>query len=74
MGDVIVLGGPTRLDLPPDRVLEAATGELETVLVLGYDHEGNEYYAASTADGGTLVWLTERFKTKLVLGDFDDES
>ena len=56
----------TTLDLPPDRILEAAKGKLERVVIVGYDHEGNEYFASSFSDGGEVMWLMERAKLKLM--------
>ena len=74
MGKVITLGGVTRLDLPPDRILEAAEGALESVVLLGYTKDGEEYFASSLADGGDVLWLLERCKDKLFAvcreGDF----
>ena len=66
MGDVVNLGCVTKLDLPPDRILEQAIGQLEGVVVLGYDKDGQEYFASSYADGGDVVWLMERLKKKLL--------
>ena len=66
MGDVVALDCVTRLDIPADRVLEAAMGELEKVVVIGYDKDGEEYFASSIADGGTTLWLMERSKAKLL--------
>jgi hypothetical protein len=63
---VIPFTGITRLDLPPDRVLEGAKGKLEGVVIMGYDLEGNEYFASSYADGGTVLWLAERMKARLL--------
>lgn len=64
-GIVIPLGNVTRLDIPADRVLEAAKGELKGCVVLGYDHEGNSYCASSLADGGEVIWLL-RYCEKLL--------
>ena len=66
MGDVVNLNMVTRLDQPPDRILEAALGELESVVVIGYDKDGGEYFASSIADGGTVLWLMERLKRELL--------
>lgn len=66
MGKVVNFTGITKLDLPADRMLEAATGQLEGVVILGYDKEGKEYFASSYADGGTVLWLMERCKAKLL--------
>ena len=56
--------GITRLDLDPDRVIDAAKGKLTDVVILGHDIDGEEYFASSQADGGTVLWLMERAKMK----------
>lgn len=66
MGNVIDLPVVTRLDLDPDRVLTKAIGECESVVILGYDKDGEEYFASSLADGGAVLWLLERLKKKLL--------
>ena len=66
MGDVVNLDMVTRLDLPPDRILEAAKGQLETVAIFGWDHDGNLYAASNKADGGDLLWLMEKAKALLL--------
>lgn len=66
MGDVVTFTGITKLDLPPDRILEAAVGQLESVVILGYDKEGKEYFASSLADGGDVLWLMEKLKKQLL--------
>ncbi len=67
MGDVIPLPIVTRLDVNPERVLESAKDAgLEGVVVIGFDKDGNEYFASSYADGGTVLWLLERLKKKLL--------
>lgn len=66
MGSVIDLPVVTRLDLDPDRVLTKAIGECESVVILGYDKDGAEYFASSLADGGSVLWLLERLKKKLL--------
>jgi len=63
---VVNIGCITRLDLPPDRLLEHAIGKLEGVVILGYDKEGGEYFASSYADGGDVLWLLERLKKQLL--------
>lgn len=66
MGKVIPIGGITRLDLPADRILENAKGQLEGVIIIGFDHEGEVYAASSYADGGDVMWLLEACKTKMM--------
>ena len=71
--NVVRLGGITKLDLDPDRVLNKAVGKLDRVVVIGYKKDGDEYFASSIADGGTLTWLMDRTKHKL-MQMIDDES
>ena len=66
MGDVIPLGNVTRIDLPADRVLSAATGKLKRVVIMGWDLDGGEYFASSIADGADVLWLSERLKMRLM--------
>jgi len=65
--NVITLGNVTRTDLPVDRVLEAAKGKIEGgVVLLGWDKDGELYFASSIADGGEVVWLMEKAKLALL--------
>lgn len=66
MGKIIPIGGVTKLDLPPDRILEAAKGQMEGVVIVGFDKDGEVYAASSYADGGTIMWLLEACKTKMM--------
>lgn len=63
---IIPFTGITSLDLPPDRILEEAKGKMDGVVIMGWDAEGNEYFASSYADGGTVLWLLEKCKTLLL--------
>ena len=72
MGKVINIGGVTKLDLPVDRVLDAAKDRLESVVIIGYDKDGGEYFASTIADGGDVMWLLERCKLKLMRTVDDD--
>ena len=65
MGTVVPINGITRLDLPPNQILDAARDQLECVVVLGYDNDGQEYFATSLADGAEVLWLLERCKVAL---------
>ena len=58
---IIELENVTTLDLPPDRVLrKAGEADLESVIVIGYDRDGNEYFASSIANGPEVVWALGR--------------
>lgn len=66
MGEIIELGGVTKLDIPADRVLEKAIGTMEGVVLVGYDKNGVLYTASSYADGGQVLWLLEACKNRLM--------
>jgi hypothetical protein len=68
MSNIVYLQCVTSLDLPPDRLLESATGKLKAVVIIGYDEDDNEYFASSIADGGTVIWLMEKMKLALLNG------
>lgn len=64
----------TRLDIPAERVIGAAAAAgLTNVVVLGYDEDGDEYFASSYASGAEVVWLLERCKFKLMQIGSGDE-
>lgn len=64
--NVVYWNGVTRLDIPADRVLECNLGLFESVVLIGYDKEGHEYFVSSIADGGDVLWLIERLKARLI--------
>lgn len=66
MSNVVDLPVVTTLDLNPDRVLNAAIGQLEEVVIVGFDKDGNEYFASSKADSGNVIYHLERAKYKLL--------
>jgi hypothetical protein len=63
---VVMFDGITRLNLPPDRLLDAAGGKLESVVIAGYDKDGSEYFASSIADGGEALWILQRASHRLL--------
>jgi hypothetical protein len=67
MAEHLVFDGISRLDLPAERVLQAAIdARVETVVVLGYDADGEFYFASTKGDGGEVIWLMEIAKKKLL--------
>lgn len=65
--NVVYPGFITKLDIPADRVLNAALDAgLTGVVVLGWDADENEYFASSIADGADVLWLMERLKKQLL--------
>ena len=49
MSKVIKFTGITKLDLPVDRVLDAAKETLDGVVIMGYTTDGEEYFASTYA-------------------------
>lgn len=66
MADVVRFPGITKLDLDPDDVLTKALGQMEQVVICGFDKDGNQYFASSVSDGGTSLWHLERAKWALM--------
>jgi hypothetical protein len=66
MSNVIQFRGITRLNLDPDITLENTKGKLKGFVIMGYDTEGEEYFASTYADGGDVLWLMERMKLRLL--------
>jgi len=67
MTNVIPLGNVTRLDRPTDTILEQSkTHCSDGVVIMGFDDDGELYFASSIADGGTVLWLMEGLKKKLM--------
>lgn len=65
--NVIPLPVITTLDLDAERVLEGAINStLQSCIVLGYDADGEFYFASTMADGGEVLWLLEMAKLKLM--------
>lgn len=70
--NVVQFPGLTTNDIDPDKVLEAAKGKLDTVLILGIKKDGEEYLAGSSSDLCVAVWLLERAKLKFLrMADMD---
>ena len=69
-GNVIPLGGITKMDLPTDKVLDGAKGSCsDGVVLIGFDDDGELYFASSVAHGGTVLWLLEMAKKRLLEAD-----
>lgn len=66
--NVILFPGTTQDDLEVARMLHAAIeANLDKVIILGWDQDGNEYMTSSTPDGGDVIWLLERCKHRLMV-------
>lgn len=71
--NIINFSDATLEDIPPERVLEAAKGELQQVLILGIEKNDPEgfYFCSSTSDKRDSLWLVENFKHQLMNGFAD---
>jgi len=65
VAEVLIFDGITRLDYPVERVLDAAKGCAE-VVVVGFDAEGKFYFSSSKANGPDALWLLELAKKRLM--------
>lgn len=75
MGDnVTPFSGVTRLDMAPDTILGAASGQLESCVVVGFTKDGEFYFASSLADAAEAIFLFERAKYRLMQTVDDLES
>lgn len=63
---VIPLGCITRLDLPVDRVLEQAKDQVVNVVLMGWDKDGELYFASTFSDGGEILWLMDKCRDALM--------
>lgn len=72
MGEVVILDTETTLDIPAERVLQAAIEtDLDKVLVVGVEKDGTLYVAASGSSIGDNLLLMERAK-RLMLEQIED--
>jgi cytochrome c2 len=66
---IIPFSGMTTLDIDPDKVLEAAKGLTERVIVIGKCEDGDYYFASSSGSNADNLWDTEQFKQFLLTGE-----
>ena len=65
MGEVIGFPSGTKGEVLVEEVLEGAK-ILQMVCIMGYDQDGNEYFASSCGDIQEVNWLLDRFKQFLM--------
>jgi len=64
--NVVEIGIVTTQDADPDKVLTQAMGKLDTVIIMGYDKDGEEYFASNKSEGSLITWLMDRLKHRLM--------
>jgi hypothetical protein len=58
--------GVVTKDHQADVMLQLAAGELDEVVILGWDKRGELFFSSNVADGGTVLWLLEKAKRMLL--------
>ena len=59
--------GLTSLDIPADRVLQAAIAHgMSEVVVCGFDADGQSYFASSIADAASVLYHFDRARWRLM--------
>lgn len=66
LDNVVLAHMTTSHDLDPDQLLVEAVGELDDVVIVGYDKDGGEYFAASKSSGADVHWLLHRAAIRLL--------
>jgi len=64
--NVVRLPVVTPLNLDADTVLREAVGTFKEVIILGYDHDGEEHCMTSISGGSEMLWLLARYQKKLL--------
>lgn len=65
--NIVDWGGITRLPTDPERIIQRGLDAgLKSVVIIGFDRDGDEFFTSSDADGGAVLWLIERAKMKLL--------
>lgn len=67
MAEIIELNMVTRLDIPAERVIaRAAEVEFVEIVVVGFTKAGEFYFTSNKADAGTIIYLMEMAKKRLL--------
>lgn len=67
MAEIIDLQVVTTLDIPAERCIERARGaDLEEVVIVGFDKDGELFFSANKADAGAVIWQLEMAKHRLL--------
>ena len=75
MGNILYFNGMTKVDIPPENVLEAAKGwGAEHVIIIGVDKNDVLLFGGSTSDIALANLLLDKAKMSLLTDDeFDGE-
>jgi len=74
MGDVVSIGGTTKLDINPDEVLENLKGELSSFILAGISKDGKEErFFSTTGSMSEALWLAARFQQVWLTMDDEED-
>lgn len=68
MSKIIQFTGKTKNEIGPDVILDKAKGEVIECLVIGFQPDGQLYFAGSTGDVGQILTMIELAKKQLMDG------
>lgn len=67
MGEVVQGPFITSLRTNPDRSIQAASEwELQAVVIIGFDKDGQFFFSSSEPDSGNILYLLEKAKHELM--------
>lgn len=55
--NVVELNTITTLDIPAQRIIDALPDDMEDIVIVGYDSDGELILASNKASGGDVLWL-----------------
>ena len=65
--EVLPFTGISILDIPPEKVLQAALDAgMDEVVIVGTDADGKHYFASSMASAPTVAWHLDTAKWRLM--------
>lgn len=65
--DIVSYPGVTRLDCAPENTIKCAVeAKLKDVVIIGFDEDGEFFFASNKADGGDALWLLELARKRLM--------
>lgn len=68
--NIIKFPGMTTVDIPPEKVLQAAIEhDLDEVVIMGFDKKGDLFLSSSTSNVPTVLWIAEKLKYELLASE-----
>jgi hypothetical protein len=71
--NVVEFPGQTLLDIPPDKILENAKGQLEQVIIVGVAKETGELYLATSTPEVATNYYNLAVAMQLIMAAYNNE-